>query len=250
MLNATVLGRNASAVPPSGQTCHPHFIFFGLARLQWLWNCTQDMLAWIPNDSKKKARHRPRPLDDETGNYWLVNELRTGNPNAAFEFCDLYGPRINRWVWRLLGGDDDHDEVVQQVYVGLFSSLPRLRDPDTLDAFVNSVTIRTVRKEIRRRKYRRLFLGTPAEYEDDIADMARPMKDVHIRAFYRILDDLSADERTVFVLKHFEGLTMEEIAAASGFSVRTAKRRLYRGMARIKEKMMKETVLITLLEEF
>lgn len=67
--------------------------------------------------------------------------------------------------------------------------------------------------------------------------------------FYRMLDKLSVDERTVFVLKHFEGLTTDEIAHRSGYSLRTANRRLRSGRAKLKEMMMKETLLIQLLEE-
>jgi RNA polymerase sigma-70 factor, ECF subfamily len=139
--------------------------------------------------------------------------------------------------------------MVQQVYVGFFSSLPRLKDIDALDAFVDSITIRTVRKEIRKRKFRRLFFSRSAEIDIESAFGERPLRDVYSRTFYRMLDKLSADERTVFVLKHFEGLTTDEIAHRSGYSLRTANRRLRSGRARLKEMMMKETVLIHLLEE-
>ncbi|MBN2525427.1 MAG: sigma-70 family RNA polymerase sigma factor [Deltaproteobacteria bacterium] len=191
------------------------------------------------------------PEEMESTHGVLLHGLKNGDSDAALAFCDTYGPRINRWVWRLLGGDNDHDEVVQQVYVGLFSALPKLRDVSALDAFVDSVTIRTVRKEIRRRKYKRLFFCPTTVVEEDlISDNNRPLKDAHVRAFYRALDKLNTEERLIFVLKHFEGLTMAEIAKLSGLSVRTAKRRLYSGTARLRDLMMKETVLVTMLEEY
>lgn len=194
-----------------------------------------------------------RTTDDggEGANGSLLIGLMDGQREAAFEFCDKYGPRINRWVWRLMGADDEHDELVQQVYVGLFSSLPKLKNVDALDAFVDSVAIRTVRKEIRRRKYRKMFFGSATNLDVDQTPHGQSgFKDAHIRAFYRIVNELDADERVVFILKHIEGLTLIQIAKISGYSLRTAKRRLYSAMAKLKDKMMTEPILITLLEEF
>jgi len=139
--------------------------------------------------------------------------------------------------------------MVQQVYLGFFTSLSKLKDVDALDAFVDSITIRTVRKEIRKRRLRRIFFTTTKEIDVEAASGESPLKDVHIRAFYRMLDKLSSDERTVFVLKHFEGLTTDEIAERSGYSLRTANRRLCSGRARLKEMMMQEPLLMHLLEE-
>jgi RNA polymerase sigma factor (sigma-70 family) len=188
---------------------------------------------------------------EEHDNAAFVEALKEGKRHAAFSFCDRYGPRINRWVWRLLGGDREHDEVVQQVYLSVFSSLSNLKKADALDAFVDSVTIRTIRKEIRWRQYRRKLFGSQSDTKiDDARDSRRPLKEAHIRACYAVLDDIGADERVVLVLKHFEGLTLEEIAEIGGYSLRTAKRRLQKGYAAFRERALKETVLVTFLEEF
>jgi RNA polymerase sigma factor (sigma-70 family) len=85
---------------------------------------------------------------------------------------------------------------------------------------------------------------------DDIRDRATPLKEAHIRGFYAALDALTADERVVFVLKHLEGLTMQEIARIGGYSLTTAKRRLRKGTAKFESRALKETVLVTMLEEF
>jgi RNA polymerase sigma-70 factor (ECF subfamily) len=207
------------------------------------------MVVLYPTAEQKRSTARSPKSVAEFGNQSLVNGLKTGNSSAAFAFCSRYGPRINRWVWRLLGADAEHDEMVQQVYVGFFSSLSKLKNVDALDAFVDSITIRTVRKEIRKRKIRRMFFNRSGEIEIDNTSEERPLRDVYIRTFYRMLNRLSVDERTVFVLKHFEGLTTDEIAQRCGYSLRTANRRLCSGRARLKEMMMKETVLIHLLEE-
>jgi RNA polymerase sigma-70 factor (ECF subfamily) len=189
-------------------------------------------------------------MSSDSDNRSLIDGLMEGDRNAAFVFCDKYAPRINRWVWRLLGADRDHDEIVQQVYLGVFSSLPKLKDVLALDAFVDSIAIRTVRKEIRRRTYKRLLFGSIEDGAvDDMRDRSSPLKEAHIRGFYIVLNDLSADERVVFVLRHLEGLSMPEIARCGGYSLATTKRRLRKGTAKFKERALKETLLLTMLEE-
>ena len=202
-----------------------------------------------PKDKQKRATPRSPNASLEFDNQELVDGLKDGCSSAALAFCRRFGPRINRWVWRLLGADAEHDELVQQVYAGFFGALSTLKDIDALDAFVDSITIRTVRKEIRRRKLRRIFFNPSSEVDAETASGELHLRYAYIRTFYRMLEKLSADERTVFVLKHFEGLTTDEIAERAGYSLRTANRRLAAGRARLKELMMKETVLIHLLEE-
>jgi RNA polymerase sigma-70 factor, ECF subfamily len=239
---------------------HAKEFFFRLARLITLWNCPLYMgRETFSNHRTLRGQHGAsyggKSSDGtdltNTDNFALLDGLKSGCPKATCEFCDRFGPRINRWVWRLLGADAEHDDMVQQIYMGFFASMNGLKNVDSLDAFVDSITIRTVRKEIRRRKYRRLFLVRGMESDDaNVADGSHGLKDAHIRIFYRILNELGTEERMVFVLKHFEGLTMEEIAHISGYSVRTAKRRLYRAMDLMKERLLAEPVLISLLEEF
>jgi RNA polymerase sigma-70 factor, ECF subfamily len=181
----------------------------------------------------------------------LVSGLIDGDAVAAEQFCDRFLERINRWVWRLLGADADHDEVVQQVLFGVLSSLRKLRDVDTLDAFVDSVTIRTVRKEIRRRRRRWVvFSRSAAPDADEVRDRAAPLREAHIRSVYTILEEMPSDDRIVFVLRHLEGYSLHAVARFGGYSLSTAKRRLKQATNTFRQRALKDPVLLSMLEEF
>jgi RNA polymerase sigma-70 factor (ECF subfamily) len=66
-----------------------------------------------------------------------------------------------------------------------------------------------------------------------LPDRASPAADSEGRellvVFYRLLDKLSANDRTAFVLRHVEGLSLDEIVTATGASLATVKRRVRRG---------------------
>ncbi len=203
------------------------------------------MVKTNPIERDNVVRLSPRVLD----NAGLIDGLMAGDAFAAEQFCDRYLERINRWVWRLLGADPDHDDVVQQVLYGVLSSLGRLRDRNALNAYVDSVTLRTVRKEIRRRRRRRGVFD-PAELPEDLTDPASPLREAHIRSVYGILDEMPAEERIIFVLRHLEGYSLNAVASIAGYSLSTTKRRLRKAMGSFKRRASRDPVLLSMLEEF
>ena len=56
-----------------------------------------------------------------------------------------------------------------------------------------------------------------------------------LRRLYALLDRLSTRERLVLVLRHVEGMTLEEIAEAMELSLATVKRVLRRASARVSQ---------------
>jgi RNA polymerase sigma-70 factor (ECF subfamily) len=171
----------------------------------------------------------------------LVRGLIARQPGAAAALYDLCGERVNRLVWRLLGADPEHDDVVHQVFINVICSIHTLRDPSRLEPWVASVAVNTVRREIRRRKLRSLFefVGEPPSY----AGSSDPDAEATVRRFFSVLSQIRADDRIVFTLRYVEGETLPEIAALRGVSLATAKRYLKRAM-KVFVKRAKRDVLL------
>ncbi|MBN2715990.1 MAG: sigma-70 family RNA polymerase sigma factor [Deltaproteobacteria bacterium] len=177
----------------------------------------------------------------------LISGIIARHPNAARQFHIRYSARISRWVWRLMGSDSEHEDLVQQVLVQVLSSIHSLKDPEALDAWIRCIAIRVVRDELRKRKNKRFHLRKAIEIEDDVSqDPNSPWKQAHIQSFYNILDNLSPDDRIVFVLKHLEGYTNDQIAEYCGYSISTAKRRLERARSRFLKDAMQDYMLMSL----
>ena len=51
---------------------------------------------------------------------------------------------------------------------------------------------------------------------------------------------LPEEQREVIVLKEYEGLTFQEIAEVLGLPVSTVKTRLYRGLGRMRERLVRK----------
>jgi RNA polymerase sigma factor (sigma-70 family) len=53
----------------------------------------------------------------------------------------------------------------------------------------------------------------------------------------RALDELTPQQRLIFLLKHREGMTYEEISKSIGCSTGTIKKTLFRAVAKLREQM-------------
>jgi RNA polymerase sigma-70 factor, ECF subfamily len=164
----------------------------------------------------------------------LLDGVTRGERAAIGAFFDRFEADVNRLVWSILGADASHDDVVNEAFETMLKKVADLRQVSALRAWVRKVTVNTVRMELRRRRWNQLFSRTPEEALD-YPDLRAP-SEVELertRALYRALAKLSANERSVIVLRHLEGLELTEVADSVGLSLATLKRHLTRAEARL-----------------
>jgi RNA polymerase sigma-70 factor (ECF subfamily) len=204
--------------------------------------CEEDQIGQTSTSDRASGVIRRLPISTpEQRRAALVEGLRRGDSNAAVELFDLYAPRINRRVWRLLGADPEHDDVVQQVFAQLFSSVGKLRAPEALVSWIDMVTVNTVRKELRRRS-RRPFYPVSADLPEPAAAPGQETAYVFQRAL-EVLKKMKSDDRIVFVLRFVEQAELAEIAVACGMSLATVKRRIARSRGTFMKKVARDPVL-------
>jgi len=161
-----------------------------------------------------------------------------GDASAPILTYRKYAPRIFGIVQRSMGPAADAEDITQDIFLRVFSRVHTLRDPDAFGSFILSVALRVIRWQIRQRRVRRIMHLTD---DGHLPETAVPAQDSEARQaldqLYRFLDTLSAEERTVFVLRLIEGMYLQEIAGALGISMATVKRRLRRAIDRLNSKV-------------
>jgi RNA polymerase sigma-70 factor (ECF subfamily) len=166
----------------------------------------------------------------------LARALIDGTSNAAEAAWERYSPLVHRIVSRAIGPDAEVEDVTQEIFYRLFSRIRTLRKPEALRSFVISFAIRIVKWELRRRRARRwLTLSETGDVPDEQLMVMDAENRYALRRLYGMLDRLSTRERLVLVLRHVEGMTLEEIAAAMDLSLATVKRGLRRASARVSQ---------------
>jgi RNA polymerase sigma-70 factor (ECF subfamily) len=195
------------------------------------------------SDARSADVYQLRRTDTE-----IVEGIRNGETAAARALVDKHGRAINARVWRMLGADPDHEDVVQQVFVAVLKSLPRLKDPDALPDWIGKITINTVRNELRSRRMRRLFHFTDA-LPDIPSDQLSPEDHLVARRGLAILESLSVEDRILFVMRFMEGAELKQIARHTGHSLATVKRRLAKARDAFLKKARRDPDLMSHLLE-
>jgi len=167
----------------------------------------------------------------------LASRLAAGDDLALAEAFDRFGRAVYGTALRVVGDGASAQDVVQDVFVELWSH------PDRYDPAAGSLrtylivlarhrAVDLVRSELRRiarqERHHRLTPGQHAEAPGDqvlAAAMAGAIRDA-----VRTLPD---GQRRVVELAYFEGLTCREVALAAGIPEGTAKSRLRLAMAKL-----------------
>jgi RNA polymerase sigma-70 factor (ECF subfamily) len=163
---------------------------------------------------------------------------------------DRYAPLVRRILRRMLGPVDVEDGV-QDAFLRLFRDLGSLRDPSALRSFLIGITLHVAKSELRRRRAKRWLRlsddGVLAE-PDVVAEDERHEPRAAIERLYKVLDRVSDERRTVFVLRFVEGLELAELSAVLDCSLATTKRRVADAAQRVCQLAASDPVLAPYLE--
>jgi RNA polymerase sigma-70 factor (ECF subfamily) len=179
-------------------------------------------------------------LDARPSDVVLVMAARDGDMQAREVLFRRYVKLAAGLSYRLLGGDDEVDDVVQDSFVTAFAKLGSLKDPQAFASWLSSIVVGTAISVIRRRRLlQRLGLrrGDVVRPEAIIARDAPPDVMIELREVCDVISYLPADERVILVLRRIDELTLEEVAARTGWALATVKRRLARAEALLAERL-------------
>lgn len=158
----------------------------------------------------------------------LVVAARAGEEWAREALCRRHARLVLGLAHRLLGRDDEADDLAQESFAQALASLDSLAEPQAFVGWMKSIVVRTAHKLVRRRALMRRFgLGRGAEaidHERFVSPDAPPDVRAELRAVYAIIEALPARERIALVLRRVEGLSHEDVAERLDVSLSTAKR--------------------------
>ncbi len=147
-------------------------------------------------------------------------------------FSELYNETIHsiyRMLYFLTDSKEDLDDIVQEVYVELYRSLPRFDPSRSLRAWLYGIAIRQ-HQSYRRKKWRQArkdnkekqLQAAPVELDFSGAVIERLSADDAIRE----IEGLSYKLKQVVILRYLNDLSQEEIAEIAGIPLGTVKSRL------------------------
>lgn len=168
----------------------------------------------------------------------VVRAVLAGDVNQYAVLVRRYQSRYARYAARLLGSVDEAEDAVQDAFVRAYNQLAQCRDPDNFAGWFFLI-LRNRCFAQRRRSQRHGELDGAAELTGpDNVEASLELAEQRL-ALQRALGRLTAEQREVFVLKHVEELSYEEIAARVGTTIPALKMRMHRAYDRLRE-LLKE----------
>ena len=176
-----------------------------------------------------------RSLEDH-----LLARAREGDTGSFDQLVTVHAPRLLALARRLVGSHDLAEDIVQEAFLRLHRNLRSFRGESSLGTWLYRTVTHIAIDNLRREKLRkRLFFFRASNESPDPIDKAqdpRPNPD-HVliagelsQVMNRALLQLSSRQRTIFILRHHEGLTIKEIAATLALKEVTVKAHLHRAM--------------------
>lgn len=166
----------------------------------------------------------------EIGDDALVLAARAGDREAEERLVLRHARPLATVAARLLGSRQDAEDVAQEALIDALTGLDRLRDPGAFRSWLTRIAVLRVRQILRRRRIARALGLGAAPADASLEETAAPGCSGEIRAelalLDRALDQLSADLRIPWMLRHVEGMELTEVADACGCSLATVKRRV------------------------
>ena len=180
----------------------------------------------------------------------LDDALRRREPQAELAAWNRFALGVDQTLRRLLGPGPDREDLLQEVFIRFFRRIGTLREPSAVRAFLTGICIHVVRGEIARRQRRRWLSLTPT---GDLPEPAPTAPDLEgreaVSRYYRLVDKLGGRDRSYFVARAIEGMTLDEVAAAHEVSVSTAQRRINRATKRIAALVRRDPMLARFVAE-
>lgn len=168
----------------------------------------------------------------------LVERFQSGEFDAFNEIVDRCRERVYNLAYRFTHNAEDACDISQEVFIKVFKSLGNLKDASAFDAWLRRVTMNACLDHLRRRPDEQK-LECSSLVEERVSGSERtdgPVECGELRSVIaRAVNQLPGRQKKVFVLRHYEGLTLKEIAEALNCSLGTVKAHLFRATRRMRK---------------
>jgi RNA polymerase sigma-70 factor (ECF subfamily) len=171
----------------------------------------------------------------------LVGRVRSGDDEAFRLLVERHTRPLYRAAYRITANAADADDVVQEAFLRAYRAIDRYDARASFTTWIHRIAINCALDLIDSRKRRE---GRHSDGEDLTAiasPAATPDRIVHgiemQRAVAAAMERLSGNERTAFVLRHFEGVPLEEIGQILGIQINATKNTVFRAVKKLREQL-------------
>jgi RNA polymerase sigma-70 factor, ECF subfamily len=171
---------------------------------------------------------------------WMAR-IRGGDMEAFRCLVEAHQARVVGTISKMLGSDAEAEDLAQQVFIRVWKSAPRYRPTAKFTTWLFRITRNLVFNELRRKRHfvdQADEMPEPAERRDQEPDKVLMEGELQ-SAIQNAIDQLPESQRLAIILRRYEGMAYEEIAAVMGTTVPAVKSILFRARAELRGRLEK-----------
>ena len=175
----------------------------------------------------------------------LIDRTIAGDGGAFAILVERFQRKIFRVAFAIVRDEMEADGVTQDTFVQAYTNLAKFQGRSELETWLTRIAINKSRDTLRRRRFVSLFTTNDNNEEefafepvDTRPDPERQLASVQLRAAIEHAElSLSAQQKVIFRLRHYENLSLEEIARHLGLRAGTARAHLFRAIHKIRKEL-------------
>ncbi|MDP1677420.1 MAG: RNA polymerase sigma factor [Bacteroidota bacterium] len=165
----------------------------------------------------------------------LAVNLQHGDNQALIQIYERYKQGLYLFAYRLLGDENRAEDVVYETFSKVLLENRKLQNPASLKSWMFMIARNEAFAVINRtKKYR------PLNDDDDIFSEDSPLtvieENEQSKLLEALLNQLLPQYKEVLLLREFESMNYEEIAAITGTTIGSVKSKLFKARKELMEK--------------
>jgi len=168
----------------------------------------------------------------------LVRRVQAKDEIAFREIVERYQTKVFSIIYGILRNHNDAEDIAQQVFSKIYFSIGNFDFRSSLLTWIYKITVNECYDYLRKKRVRKLVYESDFSEEDtmrmensETARDQRPAVDKTLERqdlISKLLTKISAEDRTLIMLKEVEGHSVEELAQMTGMNENTIKVKLFR----------------------
>jgi RNA polymerase sigma-70 factor, ECF subfamily len=177
------------------------------------------------------------------GDEIAIDRARRGDRDAFRLLVDRHARPVFRLAFRMTGNENDAEDMVQETFLKAWKQIAKFDNRAAFGTWLHKICVNCSLDHIRARKRKQESLHCAQAGEDPLAQVVTGAPSPERLALSSeisgiltsALDELSDMERAAFVLRHYEGQSIEEISAALGVQPGAAKHSVFRAVQKLRQ---------------
>jgi len=165
----------------------------------------------------------------------LIEQFRSGNTEAFNHLVTRWQKPIHRFAFRYFADREEAADITQKTFIKAYQNLDSLKDSDKFSSWIYRIASNLCIDETRQNGKRKKINSLESWIEgSEVAAVNTPETKLEKNELGKLMQKallaIPDDQRTVIILKEYEGLKFREIAHILQESENTVKSRMYYGL--------------------